>query len=939
MQSGFPTDVWAGREPELAVLRRAIEDLGAGVGTVVWVDGEPGIGKSALVGRALEMARAAGFDVLAGTADPISARSPLHVLLDLLRISPRSPDPRRREIATVLAQRRFGMLGGTDTAAADAELLTGLVDELCAAGPTVIAVDDLQHLDDASLLVWHRLAGAADQLPLLLIATVRPAPMRPQVWDLKVALQRCGRPVLTLEPLGGADADAVLSALASGLSPDARERLRSLALGNPLYLRELADAARREGELGRLPTSFADALTGRLRVVPPGAAQMLRMAALLGGRFSIGELMTLMRRPATELVPAVQDALAAGILVEADGQLTFRHPLIRQALYDATPPAVLAELHRDAAKALAAAGSSPLRIAEQLLASGVPGDAWTRSWLVEHATALAAHAPGVVVELLDREADAEAADDEHGVLLLAVLAWVLLSAGRFDDAVERARGALRTGVPGELHAEMSFVLVRGLSSLGAGAEALDAVLRALSRTDLPMAWRARLLVLLAVHQRAEHGDADTAEDSARQALRLAETMGDTFGTAYALSVRWLIESVRRDHVAALAFADRALDTLSAGPDHADLRALVQDSRIFTLQNLSRWREAAQVMQHEKERGAHRATGARPGVTAAVLCYWLGRWDEALDELEPGLDAPAGVTYAGLREPGPRLLWFGVAALIAARRDNGVLAQERLDAAAARPIRTVGDRENIDFLVAAQAVLLEQRNEPVQAIAVFAELVLDRGPAETLLTHQWLPDLVRLALQVGDTQVVRAALAQVQAEATAETTPARAAAAALRCQGLAWRDPVLLSAAADHYRDTGAVVELAAALEDLAVVLAARGEQSRARDVAHEATTRYEEFGADWEIRRADHRLREHGVRRGSRGRRVRRDAGGSALTPVETRVAEMVADGLPTSAIAATLVLSPRTVQAHISRVIAKLGVRGRVEIVREVYRMRAEGS
>ena len=71
-------------------------------------------------------------------------------------------------------------------------MLVGLVDELCAAAPTVIVVDDLQWADDASLIVWHQLAASIGQLRLLLIATCRPAPYRPQVQELRAAAIRYG---------------------------------------------------------------------------------------------------------------------------------------------------------------------------------------------------------------------------------------------------------------------------------------------------------------------------------------------------------------------------------------------------------------------------------------------------------------------------------------------------------------------------------------------------------------------------------------------------------------------------------------------------------------------------------------------------------------------------------------------------------------------------
>src|SRR6185437_8858453 len=98
---------------------------------------------------------------------------------------------------------------------------------------------------------------------------------------------------------------------------------------------------------------------------------------------------------------------------------------------------------------------------------------------------------------------------------------------------------------------------------------------------------------------------------------------------------------------------------------------------------------------------------------------------------------------------------------------------------ALPIGILTDLENRDFLVAAHALSLEQSGEMRQAMLRLGGL-LPRRDGEMTLTHQWMPELVRLALLAGDRQVAQAAAAACQQEATAETRPARAAAASLRC---------------------------------------------------------------------------------------------------------------------------------------------------------------
>ncbi len=130
------------------------------------------------------------------------------------------------------------------------------------------------------------------------------------------------------------------------------------------------------------------------------------------------------------------------------------------------------------------------------------------------------------------------------------------------------------------------------------------------------------------------------------------------------------------------------------------------------------------------------------------------------------------------------------------------------------------------------------------------------------------------------------------------------------------------------------MELPAALEDLAVVMAQRGYEDEARSALNEAVSLYEELEARWDIRRAEGRLRPHNIKRGVRGRRTRRaPSGWEALTPTEMNIAALVARGDSTSDIARGLFLSRRTVQTYISHILAKLGAKSRIEIVREALR------
>jgi DNA-binding NarL/FixJ family response regulator len=164
--------------------------------------------------------------------------------------------------------------------------------------------------------------------------------------------------------------------------------------------------------------------------------------------------------------------------------------------------------------------------------------------------------------------------------------------------------------------------------------------------------------------------------------------------------------------------------------------------------------------------------------------------------------------------------------------------------------------------------------------------------------------------------------------------ARAVAASLRCYGLLESDPDRLAEAVAHYRTDGPAAELPAALEDLAVVLAEHSREGDARAALNEAVGLYEGMQARWDIRRAEGRLSQHGIKRRVRGRPgPRATFGWEALTATEVKIAALVARGDSTSDIARDMLLSRQTVQTYISHILAKLDAKSRVDVVREALR------
>ena len=355
-----------GRNSELAMLAGLVAEVAAGRGSSVLIEGEPGIGKSALVRAALAEAAEAGCQVFWGAGDELGQALPLLPLLEGLRVREPSVNPRRNTIIRLL-RGEVASDTGADVSAALGEQLLALVAEQCAIRPTILVIDDLQWADQASITLWGRLARSVRQQPLLLVGMMRPVPQRDDLLALRRAVGAAAR--LRLTGLTEAAVAELVAALTGGEPDGNLLRLAGGAAGNPLYLTELVAALARSSSVtitgagaaeltnDSAPGSLSAAIADRLGFVPAPVRAVLRAAALLGVDFAVPDLAMVLDRGVAELIPAIDEARAAGVLAEYGNGLGFRHPLIRAALYDEIPVPVRAAWHRDAGRALADAGA------------------------------------------------------------------------------------------------------------------------------------------------------------------------------------------------------------------------------------------------------------------------------------------------------------------------------------------------------------------------------------------------------------------------------------------------------------------------------------------------------------------------------------------------------------------------------------------------------
>ena len=501
-----------GRGSELAHLAGLIRAAAAGRGSAVLIEGEPGIGKSSLMRAALAEAADARCVVFWGSGDELGQALPLLPLLEALRVR-ESPDSPRRNTIVRLLRGELAAGPGADVSAALAEQLLALITEQCAAQPSVLVVDDLQWADPATVMLWARLARSVQQMPLLLAGMMRPVPQREDLVALRRAAGDAARFQLTRLP-DKAVAELV-TALAGGTPGADLLRLTGGAAGNPLYVTELVAALARSGRLtvtdagtlalasGRSPASLPAAIADRLDFLSAPAREVLQAAALLGVDFAVADLTIVLDRHIADLMPAIDEARAAGVLTNSASGLSFRHPLIQAGLYDAIPASVRATWHRATGRALAHALAPPERVARQLLAAFAgpgptdPMDDWLLSWLADTADVLVAQAPQVAADLIRHAvASCPAGSARHG-LLVSRLADALYRIGDAAGAEQVASLALDQVTEPDVLVDLHWTLAQCRLQAGRSAESLDALHRALVAPGITARHRARLLVLAA----------------------------------------------------------------------------------------------------------------------------------------------------------------------------------------------------------------------------------------------------------------------------------------------------------------------------------------------------------------------------------------------------------------------------------------------------------
>lgn len=631
----------------MAVLRRMLDDALSGAGSLCLLIGEEGIGKSRLADEVACEAQALGLHVRHGRCLPASAAPPLwpwrHALLGDGALTPpkEPPDSAQRcdGFAALLADE------GERVEPGRFERLAAVVAQLgrlSAERPVLLLLDDLHLADGPSLELLRLLCLAVDRLPLLCIATSRPigecsAP-RGELW---AALRREAQPM----PLGGLDAEGAGALLEQLLpAPLPGERIAELAAftdGNPYFLLGVARALLVEGGRAETPASglpvpddLRHAIRVRVEALPDAAQRLLRSAALLEARFDIGLAARAAGLPLDEQDPAARAALRDGLLRPSDdveGQYTFRHPIVRQALVQDLGATARAELHLAIARAIEATHGSARDHLEALahhFGAALPVGPLDRA--LYYLSAAAEHARqhldmAAVVSHLARAAEWVEAT-EGGTARLGRLLIELGEAQRRLGRSEGARAACGRAmtIARALGEEILFAqaaLGLGLkldgfaSTFAEDAAVLAALREALERLPLEeAALRARCLARLALE--LHHlSDLGPSREAATAALRLAEQLGDDRTLLVALHAHVLCH---------------------AGPDLPPADLLAAAGRIIDIAVRQNDREA-EFHGHHIRVAASLAQGDRPALDLAIAacsrivseqrlqrCAWQGQ---------------------------------------------------------------------------------------------------------------------------------------------------------------------------------------------------------------------------------------------------------------------------------------------------------------------------
>jgi len=916
-----------GRDDELAVLADLFSRRDELPFAAV-LEGEAGIGKTALWVAGVEVAAAASFTVLAARPSESETKIAYSVLRDLLgpsfaELSPELPAPQRRalEVALLLSDAAGnapdrGVIG-VATLSALGELASGL--------PVVVALDDAQWIDAASASALLFAVRRLDQLPVALLLTTRSADAETELPALATALPAERVHHERLRPLSlGALHTLIRLRLGMTFPRPALFRLHQISGGNPFFALELARALERRGGVKEydqdlpVPRLLRALIEERLVALPVGTREVLVYAAGLA-QPSVPLLDAALDDDAeARLRPAVQ---AQVIELEGD-RIVFTHPLLASVLVSV----LTARERRSVHGRLAEVVPDPEERGRHLSLATERPDADVAEAL-DRAAGLAKlrGAPDAAAELLEharRLTPADRPDDRRRRAVGA--AEFYLEAGETDRAIKLLEEAVGVSPPGRVRAEalLRLAWVRGYKD---GFGAVDLLVEALAEAEGDVRTLAEIEDALA-WARHMSGDLVAAARHARSALDLAEGLGEASILARALANIGLLDFLRGSGVDRAAL-DRAL-ALEA--KSADLRIMGQPSWLLAM--LQVWTgevDSARSTLNELHRRAAKAGDENAG---PFILNYLSRlaWSEGdYTRADQYVDDAIAAALRNAQEPEQAFV-LATKALVSAHRGRVDAANEVISEGLSLAIETGMRPAEFEFR-AISGFLALSLGDCASADAHLAPLRRDlaaggfREPA--VIALRFHADAIEALVGLGRLDEAEELVEELE-ERGRRLDRAWALATGARCRALLCSARGDLKGALPAFEDAIRAHEQLSEPFELGRTLLLRGtvqrrlRQSRAaRESLAAALDQFEAVGAPLWADRVKAELARIG------GRAV----SSSALTPAEARVAALVAAGRTNKEVAAELFISVHTVEAALTRVYSKLGVRSRSELARQL--------
>jgi DNA-binding NarL/FixJ family response regulator len=927
----LPTTALLEREAELESIERLLDAVRAGRGGMLTIEGEAGAGKTSLLCSGAELAEARGMRVLRARGGEFERDFAYGVVRQLFEPALADPAERSRLLSgdAISAAPIFEPDAGEEAAADPYGVQRGLHQltvALAESLPVVLAVDDTQWADAASLRALAYIARRLDRVPAAVALTVRTGEPDAPERLLDELRGEPGCSVIVPSPLSATAAAALVSDEV-GCRPSeafARACCRATA-GNPFLLvqlmraLEVEDADLDEADASRLAEIAAAgasrSILVRLARLGAHATDVARAAAVLEPNAEARLIAAL----AGLSLPAVADAcerlVVAGLLSDSH-PVAFVHPLVRAAVLSEMPAPRRAADHAHAARLLADDGAAGDAVASHLLL-------------------------------------AEPSDDRWAVQMLRSAAAEALGRGAPDSAVSYLRRALCEPPAKEDRLDVSRELGNALlrADNPEGIEVLRAVRGMLDDPVARAEVTAELSPSLGLRRPTEEG-ARLLQESLGEIPDRHGRLGLLLRSRLLLQVAYGLEGVP---AGALPEEDEDLDP----KQHESRLAIVQSAFLYAL-GLGSMERARQLAERALSEPSALETDAFRGFPPALA---LGALILADREVSP--EFFERLIEASKRRPSQPGMSASLAVRAYCRFFAGELERAQADAdEALRLVRPLGFQTQMTSYLAVAVRTRVARGKPAEGERLLDEVSrgIDPGPglsgAYLLVTRgelrnatakhaearhdflaaaeriRWLPyanpevlgwrtGLALAEAALGNDEAA-AGLAAEAVSLAHDAGGARGLGVALRVQGIvAGGEGIeLLREAVERLARTRARLQYAYALADLGAVLRRANRRREAREPLREALDMARRFGAE----SLEESVRAELAATGARPRKALL-TGVDSLTPSELRVARLAAAGKTNREIAQSLVVSAKTIETHLRHVYQKLNIARRTEL------------